>query len=61
MGTKTYDSACYQLAAHFLRDEDGLNSEEHRKRLASEIQMCVEDEINLMIETKTKEAKKCVP
>jgi len=48
MGTKTYDSACYDLAVHFLKDEDGLNTEELYKRFASEIQLCVEDEIFLM-------------
>ena len=48
MGTKTYDSACYELAKYFLQDEEGLNTEELRKRLASEIQLCVEDEIALM-------------
>ena len=48
MGTKTYDSACYDLAVHFLQDEDGLDSEEYYKKLAGEIQMCIEDEIHLM-------------
>jgi len=45
---KTYDSACYELAVHFLQDEDGLDSEEYYKQLAGEIQMCIEDEIHLM-------------
>jgi len=52
---KTYDSACYDLAVHFLQDEDGLDSEEYYKQLAGEIQMCIEDEIHLM----RLEAKKC--
>ena len=48
MGIKTYDSACYELAKYFLQDEEGLSTEELCKRLASEIQLCVEDEIALM-------------
>lgn len=50
--TMTYDSACYDLAAQFLSDEEAaLNTEANRKILAGEIQTCIEAEIDLMRRT----------
>lgn len=47
---KTYDPKCYELAALFLGDEADLHNEENIRRLAREIQMCIEDEIAMMRE-----------
>jgi hypothetical protein len=47
MSVKTYDQACYDLAAHFLEDEPCFNDkplfEKHCHNLALEIQQTVED------------------
>lgn len=45
---RTYDTKCYELAAHFLGDEPDLNTEDARISLASVIQGFVEDEIYFM-------------
>jgi hypothetical protein len=45
---KTYDPACYDLAAVFLEDEPELDTEANRVRLAFEIQQCIEDELQTM-------------
>lgn len=46
--TKTFDQRCYDLAAHFLQDEPGLNTEAARVTLAAEIQYCIESELKFM-------------
>jgi hypothetical protein len=45
---KTYDPKCYELAATFLSDEPGLDTEAARVTLACEIQERIEDEIRFM-------------
>lgn len=44
----TFDSKCYELAAHFLSDEPDLNTEAARTTLAAEIQDTIELEIQFM-------------
>ena len=44
----THDPRCYDLAAAFLADEGVLNTEAARVTLASEIQYCIECEIQFM-------------
>jgi len=46
--TKTFDPKCYELAAAFLADEPGLNTEAAKVTLAAEIQDCIESEIAFM-------------
>lgn len=48
MKDKSYDSKSYDLAEHFLQDEELLNNETSKRHLASVIQECVEDEIEWM-------------
>ena len=45
---KTFDQKCLDLAAAFLADEPSLNTEAARTTLASEIQQCIENEIEFM-------------
>ena len=43
----TYDPKCYELAEHFLQDEEPwLNQENAKVELARLIQRCVEDQMN---------------
>ena len=46
--SKTFDPSCYELAERFLSDEPALNTEAARTTLASEIQQCIENEIEFM-------------
>ena len=46
--TKTFDPKCYELAAAFLVDEPGLNTEAAKVTLAAEIQDCIEQELDFM-------------
>lgn len=46
--TKSFDPKCFELAAAFLADEPELNTEAARITLASEIQTCIEAEIEFM-------------
>jgi hypothetical protein len=39
---KTYDAACYELAALFLSDSPAMNNEFHRDELATYIQSEIE-------------------
>ena len=44
MDERGYDERCYELAQFFLDDEQpGLNTEQHRVKLALMIQQAVED------------------
>jgi len=43
MPTKTYDTACYTLAAMFLEDVPHLQTDERTDALASLIQQTIED------------------
>lgn len=45
MTSKTYDSACYDLAALFLSDCPEKNTEANRDQLAALIQSTIEDGI----------------
>ena len=45
MPTKTYDTACYTLAAMFLEDVPHLQTDERTDALASLIQQTIEDYI----------------
>jgi hypothetical protein len=46
--TKTFDPRCYELAATFLADEPGLNTEAAKTTLAAEIQWAIECELQFM-------------
>ena len=46
----SYDPKCYELAAHFLADEPGLDTAEAREHVALQIQHCIEAEIEFMRE-----------
>jgi hypothetical protein len=43
----SYDKKCYELAAAFLSEEPGLNSENNRSELAQIIQDDIEDFIDM--------------
>jgi hypothetical protein len=43
MTTKTVDPKCYDLAYHFLFDEEHLDTEKNRMALADAIQVAIED------------------
>lgn len=47
---KTYDLRCFELAAHFLFDELGLDTVAAKITLASGIQQFIETEIQFMRE-----------
>ncbi len=39
---KTYDVKCYELAEHFLQDHPQINTVDHAKALAGDIQDAIE-------------------
>lgn len=41
--TKTYDTACYDLAAHFLEDHPHLNDSDRNHDLAAALQKLVDE------------------
>lgn len=45
MSAKSYDPACYDLAASFLSDHPKKNTEANRDQLAALIQRTIEDDI----------------
>lgn len=45
MSGKSYDPACYDLAARFLSDVPEKNTEANRDQLAALIQRTIEDDI----------------
>lgn len=49
MTVKTYDPKCYELAVHFLQDEQQLDTEENRRDLAIAIQEAIEDWLGNMM------------
>lgn len=53
MTAKTYDPACYDLAARFLSDWPEKNTEENRAKLAAHIQYEIESEIEFILKPLT--------
>jgi hypothetical protein len=51
MSAKTYDPACYDLAASFLSDHPEKNTEANRDQLAALIQRTIEDDIEFGMES----------
>ena len=51
--TKTYDPACYDLAAAFLSDHPEKNTEENCDKLAAHIQSEIESEIEFVLKPRT--------
>lgn len=53
MTAKNYDPACYDLAASFLSDHPGKNTEANRDQLAALVQRTIEDDIEFGMDAVT--------